>query len=363
MSEPIATAPVVGGPPNESSRANHSAEAPEFFPKLSAEFARLLRTLAGQKIAVIGHARPDGDCIGSQVALARVLRARGLDVICVNPDPVPRRLAFLTKDMPFLRTDDVLKSGETRAAIFVDCADHARGGERLKLHYPQPVAAIDHHLSNVGFAAANLVDSASAATCEILAGVFLDNGLPVDAQCAQALYTGLLTDTGQFRFNSVSRRCFVLAGELVARGAHPAEAGYELYERETLGKLKLLQHFLASLKLECSGRVCIGTLPPGIFEATGSTSEDTEGLVDYARSIEGVCIGALIEERPDGSVKASLRAKEPQYRVDLAAARFSGGGHACAAGLNLKSGAENFYARLVGVLAERIAAVDSAPAR
>lgn len=335
----------------------------KFFPGLSTQFANLLDELAGKKIAVIGHARPDGDCIGSQVALARVLQARGFDVICVNPDPVPRRLVFLVEGMTFFRTDDVLKSTEERAAVFVDCADHARGGERLKLRYPAPVAVIDHHLSNVGFAPFNLVDAASAATCEILAGVFLDNDLPIDAQSAQALYTGILTDTGQFRFNSTSRRCFTLAGELVARGANPAQAGYELYERETEGKMKLLQHFLASLKMECGGQVCIGRLPPGVFEATDSNPEDTEGLVDYARSIEGVAIGALIEERADRTIKASLRAKEPAYRVDLIAAKFNGGGHACAAGLNLKTNTENFYQRLVAAMAERIAAVQASAKR
>jgi phosphoesterase RecJ-like protein len=332
----------------------------KFYAQLSAEFGRLLAALAGQKIAVIGHARPDGDCIGSQVALARVLAARGFDVVCVNPDPVPRRLQFLVPGMTFLRTDDELASREERAAIFVDCADHARAGERLKLRFPQPVAVIDHHLSNVGYAEFNLVDSASAATCEILAGVFFDNALPVDAQAAQALFAGIMTDTGNFRFSSTSRRCFVLAGELVARGASPAEAGYQLYERETEGKMRLLQRFLASLKLECGGRVCIGTLAPGVFEETGSTHEDTEGLVDYARSIDGVDVAALIEHRADGTVKASLRAKEPAYRVDQVAAQFNGGGHACAAGLNLKSGTENFYARLVAALAERLEAVDAA---
>jgi phosphoesterase RecJ-like protein len=335
----------------------------KFYPKLSAEFARILAEIAGRKIAIIGHARPDGDCIGAQVALARVLLARGMDVICVNPDPVPRRLLFLIEGMTFFRSDDVVKSTEDRAAIFVDCADHARGGERLKLRYPHPVAVIDHHLSNVGYATHNLVDSDSAATCEILAGVFFDNELPVDAQAAQALFTGILTDTGQFRFNSTTRRCFVLAGELVARGAHPAEAGYELYERETEGKLRLLQHFLASLRLECKGRVCIGVLPLGIFDTTGSTAEDTEGLVDYARSIEGVDIGALIEHRADGSVKASLRAKDPAYRLDAVAAQFNGGGHACAAGLNLKTGTENFYARLVAAFAQRLAEVDANQAK
>jgi phosphoesterase RecJ-like protein len=331
----------------------------KYYPQLSEDFARLLQALQGRRIAVCGHARPDGDCIGAQVALARVLAARGFDVICVNADPIPRRLQFLTRGMVFAPFEDVLRSNEERASIFVDCADHARGGERLKGRYPQPFAVIDHHLSNGGFATMNLVDSASAATCEMLAGMFFDNNLPVDAQSAQALYAGILTDTGQFRFNSTSRRCFVLAGELVARGAHPAEAGFELYERETIGKLRLLQEFLASLQIECGGRVCLGTLQPGVFAATGSCSEDTEGLVDFARSIDGIEIGALIEKRADGTLKASLRAKEPLYRVDLIAARFNGGGHACAAGLNLKSGTEDFPARLIAAMAERLAEVDA----
>ncbi len=331
----------------------------KFYAQLSAEFARLLDALAGQRVAVCGHARPDGDCIGSQVALARVLQARGLDVICVNADPVPRRLQFLIGDMTFLRTDEVLRRSEERVALFVDCADHARAGERIKARFPAPLAVIDHHLSNVGFATMNLVDSASAATCEILAGMFFDNHLVVDAQSAQALYAGILTDTGQFRFNSTSRRCFVLAGELVARGANPAEAGYELYERETVGKLRLLQEFLASLKIECGGRVCVGALRPGVFEATGSHPEDTEGLVDFARCIEGIEIGALIERRADGSLKASLRAKNPTYRVDLVAAQFNGGGHACAAGLSLKTGTAGFEARLIAAMAERLALIDA----
>lgn len=331
----------------------------KFYLKLSAEFAQLLAVLQGRAIAVCGHARPDGDCIGSQVALARVLASRGLDVICVNADPVPRRLQFLVGGMTFKRIEDLRPEDEARSAIFVDCADHARGGERMRARYPAPVAVIDHHLSNGGFAEMNLVDSDSAATCEILAGVFFDNGLSVDAQSAQALYAGILTDTGQFRFNSTSRRCFVLAGELVARGAKPVEAGYELYERESRGKLRLLQQFLASLKLECGGRVCIGTLRPGVFLETGSSPEDTEGLVDYARSIDGVEIGALIEMRADGTVKASLRAKDPGYRMDLVAAQFNGGGHACAAGLSLKSGTEDFYARLIEAMAQSLARVDA----
>jgi phosphoesterase RecJ-like protein len=200
------------------------------------------------------------------------------------------------------------------------------------------------------------MDAGSSATCEILAGLFLDNHLPVDHLAAQALYVGILTDTGQFRFNSTSRRTFQLAAELMSLGAQPAEAGYQLYERESAGKMQLLQKFLASLRLECGGRVCIGTLPRGIFAETGTSTEDTEGLVDYARSVDGVEIGVLIEEQPDG-VKASLRSKDPVYRLDLIAAQFNGGGHACAAGLNVKETAAAFLPRLLSALAAQIATV------
>jgi len=331
-----------------------------YFPELAAAFDRLLADLKGRRIAVVGHARPDGDCIGSQTALARVLRAAGYETVCVNGDPVPRRLKFLVPDEKFLRSDDVVNDGRDYAAVFVDCADHARAGDRLKARFPAPVGNIDHHLSNVGFANHNLVESRAAATCEILAGLFLDRGLSIDPLTAQALYTGILTDTGQFRFNSTSRRCFTLAGELVARGAAPAEAGFELYERESPGKLRLLERFLASLVWECGGRACIGTLTEGIFEATGTGPEDTEGLVDYARSVDGVEIGVLIEERPNGGAKASLRAKDPKYRVDLIAAQFGGGGHACAAGLNVAAGAVPFRTALLAALADRLKAVDAA---
>lgn len=328
-----------------------------FYPELSPRFAAFLARLPGRKIAVVGHARPDGDCIGSQVALARVLRARGLEVVCLNPDPVPRRLQFLVGDVPFLRPAGFAARGHV--GIYVDCADLDRPGPQLKAHFPVPFGNIDHHLSSAGFATHNFVDAASAATAEILAGLLLDNGLPVDAATAQGLYVGILTDTGQFRFNSTSRRCFLLAAELLARGANPPEAGYELYERETLGKLQLLQRFLASLKMECGGRLCTGLLPAGVFAATGSSPEDTEGMVDYTRAIDGVDVGVLIEEQPDG-IKASLRAKDPAYRLDLIAGQFGGGGHACAAGLTVKGAPlASFYPRLVAALEQQIRTVDA----
>ena len=331
------------------------------YPELSTRFKAFLDQLEGRPIVVIGHARPDGDCIGSQIALARTLRGLGHAVICVNPDPVPRRLQFITGDEPF-QTAASLAPGDY-AAMYVDCADMGRAGGAVQQRFSQPVLNIDHHLSNNGYAAHNFVDVASAATCEILAGLLIDNQLPIDHTAAQALYTGIITDTGQFRFNSTTRRTFLLASELMARGADPVQAGYELYERETAGKLQLLQRFLASFQMECGGRVCVGTLPDGVYAATGTSPEDTEGLVDYARSIDGVDVGVLIEERA-GAIKGSLRSKDPAYRVDQVAARFNGGGHACAAGLNLKGvSIAQFRPQLVDELREQIEAVDVARAQ
>ncbi len=327
------------------------------YTKFAGRFAVLLHELEGQQVAVIGHQRPDGDCIGSQVALCRVLLACGMDAICINPDPVPRRIRFLLGDTPFFQRDQMVHTG--RIALFTDCADHGRAGEKMRELYPTPWGCFDHHLSNVGFAKYNFVDTSSSATAEVLAGIFFDADLPVDPTTAQALYTGIMTDTGQFRFPSTSARVFRLSADLMDAGALPALSGQELYERESFGRLKLLEHYIRSLKLECGGRVCIGILPNGIFDQVGATVEDTEGLVDYARSIEGVEIGVLIEERQD-VIKASLRAKDASFRMDTLAAQFNGGGHANAAGLNCKTTLASFYPKLIAALTQRLAEADAA---
>ena len=329
----------------------------KYYPQFAEAFATLLGELRGRPVVVIGHQRPDGDCIGSQVALCRVLRARGIDAICINPDHIPRRIRFLAGDTPFFQRDEIQHTG--RIALYTDCADHDRAGDRMRELYPEPWGCFDHHLSNRGYARFNFVDTASAATAEVLTGMFLDAGLPVDPVTAQALYTGIMTDTGQFRFASTSSRVFRLSAELMERGADPAVAGQELYERESFGKLKLLQYYLGTLKLECNGRICLGILPNGIFEQIGASVEDTEGLVDYARSVEGVEIGVLIEERV-GVIKASLRAKSASFRMDTVAAQFNGGGHASAAGLNCPGTLAEFQPRLLAALKQRLAEVDGA---
>ncbi|MEO0796534.1 MAG: bifunctional oligoribonuclease/PAP phosphatase NrnA [Verrucomicrobiota bacterium] len=327
----------------------------KYFPEQHDRFAELLEAVKDRPTAVLGHMRPDGDCIGSQVALTRVLLQTGVDAVAVNRHPAPRDIAPFVGDTPLLLWDEFKMDGHV--SINVDCADPIRVSQKLVDIFPETLANIDHHISNPSYAKINIVESQSAATAELLAGLFFDFGLPVDATTAQALYVGIATDTGQFRFPSTTERVFKICSQLMDHGASPSEAAKYLFENERFNKLALLQRFLASLRLELEGRVCIGRLPLTAYESTHAWREEAEGFVDYARDIQGVEIGILLEEYDDGTLKGSLRAKDPHYRVDQIAKRFGGGGHACAAGFNVDTNIETFYLDIVAALAAHLAEV------
>ncbi len=331
--------------------------AEKFFPGQSARFAQSLEALKGRKVAVIGHVRPDGDCIGSIVAVTRLLRGLGIEAIGLNRDAVPSSLQAFVGDTPLLRADAFTPDGHV--AVTVDCADYKRVGDRLKELFPEVELNIDHHISNKLYGKENFVIAESCATAEVLAGFCLDNGFAIDATTAQALYVGIATDTGQFRFPSTTPATFEIARQLCQHGAHPAEAAFELYENESFAKIRLLQHFLSSLELCFDGRVCIGQIGDGVYDQCGATIDDSEGLVDYARAIQGVEIGVLVENR-DGALKGSLRSKEPRFRVDQIAKQFNGGGHACAAGLNVEnSSIEAFLPTLKEAIGKQLEALEA----
>ena len=332
--------------------------ANKFYPEESPRLAAAFQSLEGRKVAVLGHQRPDGDCIGSTVAVVRVLRSLGIDAIGLNRDATPSSLEAFVGDTPMCLAADF--DPDTQVAVSVDCADFKRVGERLNDLFPQVLLNIDHHISNKLYGEENLVIATACATAEILAGFFFDNDYTIDPITAQALYVGIATDTGQFRFPSTTADTFEIARRLCECGAHPAQAAHELYERESFGKIQLLQTFLDSLTLEFEGRVCTGLIEDGVYESTGSTIEDSEGLVDYARAIDGVDIGVMIENR-NGALKASLRAKDPRFRVDQIAKQFGGGGHACAAGLNVDdSSIKEFYPRLMQAIDDHLKRIQSA---
>ena len=329
-----------------------------YFKKLASDFLNGIDRLKGRKVVVLGHLRPDGDCIGSQVALCRCLCALGVEAAAVNADNIPRVLRGFVGDTRWYSGRDF--DGNGHLAVTVDCADHNRVGSELYAQFPEILINVDHHISNGSYGQINIIDAETSATAEILAGLMVDNNLPLDPITAQALYVGIATDTGQFRFQSTTHRVFKLICELVARGADPAAAALALYEQESFPKIRLLQHFLSSLSLECSGKVCIGMLADGVFAETGALMEDTEGLVDYARAIHGVEIGVLLEEGK-GVIKGSFRSKDPVHRVDVLAKQLGGGGHACAAGFNLEGSMDCFRMQLIDVLENHFRELKSQP--
>ena len=310
----------------------------------SASFAELIRQLEGLSVLVLGHRRPDGDCIGSQVALTRILRAMGINAIAVNNDPVPRTLQKFVGDTPFTDPQGI-EAGDYKI-VTVDCADHARVGDELRERFPSVFLNVDHHVSNTKFAEHNFVLSDASATGEILAKFFFDSDLEVDQTTADALYLGICTDTGQFCYSGTNAAVFEVCRKLCESGCNPSMVAHELYEREKPGRIQLLQKFLASFRMEFNDSVCIGSIREDFYQETGTKPEDAENFVDYARSLEGVEIGVLVEDR-NGKLKGSFRAKDKKYRVDLLAKQFSGGGHACAAGFNVEVPFDEFYPNLV----------------
>ena len=317
----------------------------------SASFAELIRQLEGFSVLVLGHRRPDGDCIGSQVALTRILRALRINAIAVNNDPVPRTLQKFVGDTPFTDPQGI-EAGDYKI-VTVDCADHARVGDELRERFPSVFLNVDHHVSNTKFAEHNFVLSDASATGEILAKFFFDSDLEVDQTTADALYLGICTDTGQFCYSGTNAAVFEVCRKLCESGCNPSMVAHELYEREKPGRIQLLQKFLASFRMEFNDSVCIGSIREDFYQETGTKPEDAENFVDYARSLEGVEIGVLVEDR-NGKLKGSFRAKDKKYRVDLLAKKFSGGGHACAAGFNVDVPFDEFYPNLVNSIGEHL---------
>ncbi len=293
----------------------------------------VIQALKGRKAAVLGHMRPDGDCIGSQTALCRMLQAEGIDAVCVNRDRVPPNLAPYAEGVKFIKGADY---GETdRIGVAVDCADASRIGTELLSRFPEGLLGnVDHHASNPGYARHNAVVKEAAATCHVLAACAEILGLRVDAATAKALHLGILTDTGRFSYSSVTPELLELTAGLLRKGASPAEANFRVFEQESRGKLALTQRFLSTLRFHDEGRICSGEIRQADYAATGTTKEDKEGLVEFPRSVEGVEVAVLMEEGADG-IRGSLRGRDPHLRLDLLAAKLNGGGHMLAAGFNM----------------------------
>ncbi len=299
---------------------------------LNADFARLSEAFeAHQSFWIVSHIQPDPDAVGSQLALALALEQQGKRVEIVGRDPAPRIAQYLPgaeriRQQPQNESMDVLAVVDVSSLIRI-------GREMIPLVSDRRLTInIDHHATGEPFADAACVRPEASATCEILYDYFQYAGWEIDRNIAECLYAGIIGDTGNFRFSNTTAKCLAAAADLVSRGVDPQRAYNHIYGSRTEGQTRLLAAVLSTLRRTENGQVASMHVTQEMYRATGTTVEDVDGFIDYARSIEGVSAAALVGELPDGRIKASFRSSGGAVKVDRLAADFGGGGHAYASG-------------------------------
>ena len=285
----------------------------------------------GSSFLLSSHARPDGDSIGSQLALAHALRALGKTVRIVNHDPPPAYLHTL----PGVAAIEVADLVDDRfdAAVVLECGTLDRtevtGLDR------QPVINIDHHAGNALYGALNWFDPGAAACAEMIYDLIAALGVPLTPAIGAALYAGILTDTGSFRHANITPRTFETCRNVAACGVDVAALAAAIYQNSSLGKLRLTGRLLHEMRLEAGGRVAILQVDEALLRDTGCPPDDMEGVINLplsARDVEAV----IMIKTLDGVTRASLRSKG-LVDVRAVAVTFGGGGHRNASGCTLEA--------------------------
>lgn len=309
----------------------------------------LLKRVRGlQHLLVTSHANPDGDAIGSELGLARLLRGMGKGVTIWNVDPVP------TIYQPLPGSDRIHVGLEPprgyperfEAVIVLECPGLERTGLEALLSGMSTIN-IDHHLGNQHYGEVNWVDSAAPAVGEMVFHLAQGLKIRLDADAATCLYLALVSDTGGFRFSNASPRAFQTAAALVADGASPELVAGWLYESRPLGMILLLPPMLETLELHTDGRLAAVQLTEEMYRKAGARHSDSEGLIDYPRSIAGVDAVALFRQLDSESYKVSMRSRADTVDVERVARRYGGGGHRNAAGCTLSGSFEEIRDRIL----------------
>lgn len=279
------------------------------------------------------HISPDGDTLGSALALKCRLERMGKAVRLMLDGDVPPRLAFLPGASGVERPGGGVWAAELAVAVDVSCRERLGACEPYFALAKQTVV-VDHHGTNDGFGALNLIDGSAPATAALVFRLFAKMGMALSREEAVCLYAALSTDTGNFVYDSANAESFAIMSALMEAGLPLAECGRRLFRVKELPFVRLLGLVLPSLRLTKENRVAGLRLSQAQLKEAGALAAHAEGLVDYAIDLEGVKLAYFAREMEDGRTKVSLRSLEP-YRVDAVAARFGGGGHRLASGLTV----------------------------
>ena len=307
----------------------------------------------GKRAVICGHEMPDGDSIGSVLAMGFLLAQIGVESYVLTPDRIPAVYDFLPRPGD-IRTADNLPE-KCDLAVIVDCTDLNRLGDKLSRYISgiSVVVNIDHHVSNQEFGHCNYVDSKAAAAGEIVFELIKHMGVPLNHNIAVNLYTAIVMDTGSFRFDNTTGRTHEVAAELVGTGLDIGGINKNLFEKKEFVHLKLLGYALDQLKTAGEGRIAWISLPLGVMHELKAADEHAEGIINYPRMLDGVEIGLLFREIAHGKVKVGLRSNKGSD-VNTLAAAFGGGGHPRAAGCLVEGTLEDVEMRVIDTCARAL---------
>ena len=322
----------------------------------SPEIPRIVEALrVGHRVVLSSHARPDGDSIGSQLAMAYALRAMGKEAIAVNADPAPPPLMAFP-GVPDIRIASSV-DGAFDAAIVMECGDLKRTGvSGLDRFF---VINIDHHPGNSGYGQLNWFDPSAAACAEMVYDVVGALGVPLTREIATHVYLAILTDTGSFHYSGISPRTFDICRECVVAGVDPVLVARSLYDSNNMGRLKLFGAVLGAMRIDPTGRIAIVYVDHEMARAAGGADEDTEGLVNLPLTVKEIEAVVFFKQEKGDEYRVSLRSKG-DIDIGVIAKAYGGGGHKNAAGCTISGPVEELQKTLV----EKIeGAIDGRPAR
>lgn len=307
-----------------------------------AEVATILRT--SQKILIISHTNPDPDAYGSSCGLALALLSAGKEVICLNESGVSERLSFIPG---VSKTVSTVPPGTFDLVCVLDCGEIKRVGDALVEYVRQvhPVLNIDHHISNDLFGDINYVVPDASSTSELIFDLLIAAEMVITAEAATALYFGLSGDTGSFRYANTTAKVLGTAKALVEAGAVPGEIAKALYSGNSRTSVQIQAAALGQMEFTDGDRCVWIVVPQALAERYGAVREDTEGLVERGRDIQGVVISVFMREE-ESVWKVSMRSKDSRYNLSTLAQKFGGGGHAMAAAFRWKGAFERLQSEL-----------------
>lgn len=301
---------------------------------------------------IASHSSPDGDGIGSCIALGMALEKMGKEVVLYNSDPIPWNLKFLPGADKF--TSKLPQDGQFDMAVMVDCAQRKRISKEFAAYQGfESVACIDHHQLEESEADYLLLDAEAASTGEVVFRLMRRADIEVNADVAQLIYTTLVVDTGFFKYSTTDAHVLSIASELVELGAKPWVVSKHLQECYPEARMKLLAKSLATLTVQLDGRYAVMEVTQKMLKETGGSMELSDEFAVYPRAIEGVEVAALFREVDGDLTKVSLRSKDV-VDVSALARTMDGGGHARAAGVRIKGSMDEAKQKILDAVEEAL---------